>query len=126
LDRGEPTASPAARAGLRADPHDPNGAQAPRHPDAGRFTVLGHQGPGRLPPGVFKPFVRSRTRTESVAAISSSRQTVIPIRPRPCRPFQGWRYLEPRDAPADFDQAFDDGPAMPEPLRRELATLGLL
>jgi hypothetical protein len=53
-------------------------------------------------------------------------QTVVPIRPRPCRPFQGWRYLEPKDAPADLDQAFGDGPAMPEPLRRELATLGLL
>lgn len=53
-------------------------------------------------------------------------QTVVPLRPRPCRPFQGWRYLETKDAPADLEQAFGDGAAMPELLRRELASLGLL
>lgn len=50
---------------------------------------------------------------------------VIAVRPRPCRPFQGWRYLMPSDAPADFDAtAFDE--AMPPSMRRDLMELGLL
>ncbi len=52
---------------------------------------------------------------------------VVPVSPRPCRPFQGWRYLAPKDAPPDL--AFGGGPAdaaMPEDMRRELAALGLL
>lgn len=49
------------------------------------------------------------------------------VLPRPCRPFQGWRYLEPRDAPADLDPREAGGlAAMPETLRRELAGLGLI
>ncbi len=52
---------------------------------------------------------------------------LVPVLPRPCRPFQGWRYLEQRDAPSDLDRrAMSDLAAMPEPLRRELAALGLL
>ena len=52
---------------------------------------------------------------------------VMPVSPRPCRPFQGWRYLEARDAPADLDRASAGEVAeMPESLRRELAALGLI
>jgi hypothetical protein len=52
--------------------------------------------------------------------------TVVPVSPRPCRPFQGWRYLTEADAPADLgDHAAEIG-AMPETLRRELVSLGLL
>ncbi|MFC6391943.1 DUF1489 family protein [Methylorubrum zatmanii] len=52
---------------------------------------------------------------------------VTPVSPRPCRPFQGWRYLEARDAPADLDRASAGEVAeMPESLRRELAALGLI
>jgi hypothetical protein len=51
---------------------------------------------------------------------------VIPVQPRPCRPFQGWRYLEAKDAPADLGPGLGDVAAMPEGLRRELADLGLL
>jgi len=43
---------------------------------------------------------------------------------QPRRPFQGWRYLTPVDAPADVGAGGDE--AMPAPLRRELAELGLL
>ncbi|MCG6115812.1 MAG: DUF1489 family protein [Mesorhizobium sp.] len=43
---------------------------------------------------------------------------------QPRRPFQGWRYLTPADAPADVGAGGDE--AMPAPLRRELAELGLL
>ena len=50
---------------------------------------------------------------------------VIPVEPRPCRPFQGWRYLTKADAPRDLN--LDGGAAdMPEDLRRELVGLGLL
>ncbi len=52
---------------------------------------------------------------------------LIAVEPRPMRPFQGWRYLEPGDAPADLDRRRADGlAAMPEPMRRELRELGLL
>ena len=51
---------------------------------------------------------------------------VTPVEPRPCRPFQGWRYLEARDAPRDLGAASGDLAAMPEAMRRELADLGLL
>lgn len=51
---------------------------------------------------------------------------VVPVSPRPYRPFQGWRYLDPEDAPVDLDAAMTGVIAMPEGLRRELAELGLL
>ncbi|RVU21792.1 DUF1489 family protein [Methylobacterium oryzihabitans] len=52
---------------------------------------------------------------------------LVAVEPRPCRPFQGWRYLADADAPRDLSRAAADGlAAMPEPMRRELAALGLL
>ena len=51
---------------------------------------------------------------------------VVPVDPRPCRPFQGWRYLKHDAAPPDLDRLGVDALAMPEPLRRELRSLGLL
>jgi hypothetical protein len=50
---------------------------------------------------------------------------VTPVLPRPYRPFQGWRYLAPKDAPPDL-RARGDIAEMPEELRRELSGLGLL
>jgi hypothetical protein len=52
--------------------------------------------------------------------------TVVPVAPRRFRPFQGWRYLETKDAPADIVFGSGQGAAMPEAMRRELAALGLL
>lgn len=46
--------------------------------------------------------------------------------PRPCRAFQGWRYLDAKDAPRDLDRAAPGARMMPETLRRELRELGLL
>ena len=51
---------------------------------------------------------------------------IIPLRPRPCRPFQGWRYLKPEDAPRDASDEGADAQALPEPMRRQLRDLGLL
>jgi hypothetical protein len=51
---------------------------------------------------------------------------VVPVAPRPFRPFQGWRYLETKDAPPDLSRGGKDALAMPEGMRRELAQLGLL
>jgi hypothetical protein len=48
------------------------------------------------------------------------------VEPRPSRPFQGWRYLTPKDAPRDLERAAPGAKAMPEALRRELRELGLL
>ena len=50
---------------------------------------------------------------------------VVPVLPRPYRPFQGWRYLARKDAPPDL-HGRGDVAEMPEELRRELSVLGLL
>ena len=42
-----------------------------------------------------------------------------------CRPFQGWRYLDPKDVPVDV-RDLKGGKGLPEKLRTELAELGLL
>jgi hypothetical protein len=51
---------------------------------------------------------------------------VTPVHPRPCRPFQGWRYLQPNDAPPDLGRGAGAIADMPEEMRRELRDLGLL
>ena len=51
---------------------------------------------------------------------------LVPVAPRPMRPFQGWRYLHEKDAPPDLDASGSGLAAMPELLRRELGALGLL
>lgn len=48
---------------------------------------------------------------------------LVRTRPAPKRPFQGWRYLEPKDAPADLADA-TGGDELPEALRRQLGELG--
>ena len=51
---------------------------------------------------------------------------VRPVVPRPWRPFQGWRYLLPEDAPADVAAgAVEDG-ELPAALRAQLRALCLL
>lgn len=45
---------------------------------------------------------------------------LIPVVRRPCRAFQGWRYLKPEDAPADLPRGVSGE------LGAELAKLGLL
>jgi hypothetical protein len=48
----------------------------------------------------------------------------VPVEPRPCRAFQGWRYLAAADAAPDLDRP--SARDLPEDLRRELRNLGLL
>jgi hypothetical protein len=52
--------------------------------------------------------------------------SVVAVAPRPMRAFQGWRYYEAKSAPPDIDESEPGFAAMPEGLRRELASLGLL
>jgi hypothetical protein len=51
---------------------------------------------------------------------------IVALAPRPCRAFQGWRYLKAEDAPPDLASAGQSAAAMPEDMRRALAELGLL
>lgn len=51
---------------------------------------------------------------------------VVAVETRPCRPFQGWRYLDPASAPRDVGHLDPDLLALPDALRRELRDLGLI
>ncbi len=51
---------------------------------------------------------------------------VIETEFQPRRAFQGWRYLEAKDAPRDLSALGAGAAEMPADLRRELAELGLL
>ena len=49
-------------------------------------------------------------------------EDVVRVAPTPRRAFQGWRYLDPKDAPPDLDlDAFGD---VPETLARQLREAG--
>jgi len=54
---------------------------------------------------------------------------LVPVAARPVKPFQGWRYLRPEEAPPDLaqDRPFAQGiEALPPALRRKLAELCLI
>jgi len=51
---------------------------------------------------------------------------VVLVEPRPRAAFQGWRYLETKEAPRDLARAAPGAARMPEAMRRELQELGLL
>lgn len=71
--------------------------------------------------------IRPFTDAEGIGRCHLVLEPVVhPVSPRPVRPFQGWRYLEGKDAPADLARRGDEAGDMPEALRRELAGMGLL
>lgn len=52
---------------------------------------------------------------------------IVPVRPVPRKAFQGWRYLDAADAPADLKGGPGDGiAALPPKMRKDLAALGLI
>jgi hypothetical protein len=51
---------------------------------------------------------------------------LVRVTPTLKRPFQGWRYLDPADAPRDMTPGREDEAALPEGLNRALAEIGVL
>jgi hypothetical protein len=86
---------------------------------------------------VIKGVVRARQKVVELRELADAEgrglcgivldHALIATRPQPRRPFQGWRYLKPEDAPADLGPAHamaDDD--IPPAMRAELAELALL
>ena len=76
---------------------------------------------------VFKGFVLSRQRILEVRTVGEGLErrcemvldeTLVLTDPAPRRAFQGWRYLEPGEAPADLGQDVGLGVLPPEFARR--------
>jgi hypothetical protein len=69
--------------------------------------------------------LRPVTREARPACAIVYDEKLIPVQRRFHRPFQGWRYLEPKDAPADIKGRKRDI-QMSDQLRAQLTELGLL
>lgn len=84
---------------------------------------------------VIKGYVRVRQRLKGFTStvnedgeprcIVAYDMTLVPTVLMPKRPFQGWRYLEGKDAPRDLKGAKGD-PDLPPKMIEELRSLGLL
>ena len=64
-----------------------------------------------------------RTQDGRKACSILMKPILIPVVPTPKRPFQGWRYLKPEDAPADLGE-IGGADELPPELRAKLANLG--
>lgn len=51
---------------------------------------------------------------------------LVPVQQRPRRAHQGWRYLDPADAPPDLAAGEEEGDVLPGRLFGQLAKLGLV
>ena len=81
---------------------------------------------------VFKGVILCRQRILAVATVGEGvmarceialSEQIVRVAPTPRRAFQGWRYLDPKDAPPDLDtEAFGD---VPEDLARQLRDAGV-
>jgi len=80
---------------------------------------------------VIKGYIEARQRIRGFVPIVNrhGRPAVLvkllPTQPRSHRAFQGWRYLEPDEVPADRPKR-KPGTEMPAAMARELRELGLL
>ncbi|KAF0231020.1 MAG: hypothetical protein FD175_889 [Beijerinckiaceae bacterium] len=84
---------------------------------------------------VIKGRIAARQRIEAIEPFTGEdgisrchivlEPVVVPVQLRPCRPFQGWRYLLDKDAPKDIT-AGETPEDMPEAMREDLRALGLL
>jgi hypothetical protein len=81
---------------------------------------------------VYKGFILSRQPILEVNTVGEGQarrcevtlaEQVILTAPTPRRPFQGWRYLDPSDAPEDLGSA-GEGAALPQELARRLREIG--
>lgn len=80
---------------------------------------------------VFKGVILCRQRILAVTTVGEGGaarceitldDAIVRVAPTPRRAFQGWRYLDPKDAPADLDEAaFGE---VPEDLARQLREVG--
>ncbi len=85
---------------------------------------------------VIKGFVLARQRLTGIERTAYSDGTpatllvhdpeLVPLVPTPHRPFQGWRYLAPEDAPPDLEGWLEGISEMPPEMLAELRHLGLL
>jgi hypothetical protein len=85
---------------------------------------------------VIKGYVRVRERILGFIPVvedDGERYTLVRYDPKfvetvwqPKRPFQGWRYLAPKDAPTDRPAHAASEDKLPEALAEELRSLGLL
>ena len=87
------------------------------------YWVIRGQVMCREPILAIRPFVDKEGVSRCRIALKPK---LVLVEPRPWRAFQGWRYLEAKDAPRDLDRAAPGAKNMPEALRRELRELGLL
>ena len=85
---------------------------------------------------VIKGFIQCRqriVRLEEVFGQDGIRRCAILLEPElirttsaPKRPFQGWRYLKPDDAPIDLSPERQDEDSLPVELAGALADIGIL
>jgi len=84
---------------------------------------------------VIKGFVQARQRLTEIRPFTDDNgikrcrlildSNLVPTKLQPRRPFQGWRYFDDKDTPADFAN-LGGGEDMPIDMRKALAELGLL
>lgn len=89
------------------------------------YRVMGGLVLCRQPISGFRPFTRPDGQLGTHILVTDD---IIPVHPRAMRPFQGWRYLKPDDAPLDLGgQSVVSGlEDLPPALRRSLSELCLI
>ncbi len=86
------------------------------------YWVIRGQVAARQPVRDIKPFIAADGIGRCRLVLEP---TVVPVLSRPCRPFQGWRYLPAADAPLDLAD-MPGADVMPESLRNALRELCLI